>query len=987
MGTKYEDAVDSIITRIINALHIPDDGLVNLRSEVQDAISDFNQAVEFAQLSEARLVALLNFPFAIYQASEEELFKIRASVIRITKSIQNVTGASDRSLVEIITSRTGLRGRHVDRLLKHFRAAIDDIVLKTIDKIDERLECEWRIAEECYNQVRDPSGSLYPEPYFELTSDDLCPSYGSKGLEPSNMVNHIRGPYQNFTGEQRGELDEERKAEIRNQWTDFWIRALNKCHSGPTLFHPRSILSSAGDWLPSKYVPRYLFRVYDSKSSGLNSETVFASEYSILSYRYPESKVDLLSLDDTTASGMLFHHLERKNCFGSSGFQKGALRDNLVSWTSSLMNAIQYAIWRSHVGHTPTSDVRICAVDTRKFPRGQFARDALLLLSYAHPKSDWFRLKNREFDNGEYISQGTINHAGRSVVFSLEDLVAFGLYELYPEFAEHSSATTWTSRVLELRTSWSDRCQTYSEDFSLACEIAKGPMNGLDTWDAVLLLMAFRNRSLSRIWYSWELLMRLFPDPDETMNDHANTATAEFGSIASGIDALNITGKKRRQPAKSLKEVMHSYGEAVDALSKHATNIVELLRTDGIFNTEDVESICTVPTRAIELVRVAKLLNDSAIQAIVRQVVSFGDKAYFNVSALLEHFKKPIERIAQGIIREAQNDDILWKTAEECYHQATRPSGDLNLEDYLATINPLLWKEEKKEDWIKFWLQSLCNCPGGPTLFQPEEDIVFDHSAKRPPRYLFRTYDVNSTGRNDTDCIASIISQDDEANRHRINIFSTDYQEASEMLHRHLGKGLSSTWETDNLVSWSSSLLFVIQYANWRFCNPWFSQPGDICICAVDTSRFPRGQFARDKWLLNSFKDAEFSDQESSFRDLRFNQSEYDNGEYLSQGVLHIEKRSCTLSLRDLKNAGLWDLYPKFNVNDVQRDADVRTQWTDYVKALRWEWQVTKKTTKADVQCALDIAQKCFPDFDEDDMALLLLSFHERKLRPETLSF
>ncbi|KAJ4108418.1 hypothetical protein NW760_003269 [Fusarium oxysporum] len=171
--------------------------------------------------------------------------------------------------------------------------------------------------------------------------------------------------------------------------------------------------------------------------------------------------------------------------------------------------------------------------------------------------------------------------------------------------------------------------------------------------------------------------------------------------------------------------------------------------------------------------------------------------------------------------------------------------------------------------------------------------------------------------------------------------------------------------------------MFVIQYANWRFCHPRFSHPVDICICAVDTSQFPRGQFARDKWLLNSFKDAELSDQENNFRDLRLNRSEYDNGEYLSQGVLHIEKRSCTLSLRRLKNAGLWDLYPEFNVNDVENDADVRVQWTKYVKLLRCLWHSTHTTTKANVQCALDIARKCFPGFDQDDMALLLLSFCE----------
>ncbi|EXM12485.1 hypothetical protein RAB80_011392 [Fusarium oxysporum f. sp. vasinfectum] len=456
------------------------------------------------------------------------------------------------------------------------------------------------------------------------------------------------------------------------------------------------------------------------------------------------------------------------------------------------------------------------------------------------------------------------------------------------------------------------------------------------------------------------------------MNDHEKNATAEVGDIANRIGALKITGKKRRQPRKSLKESLRSYDEAADALSEHAANVVKLLRAGGLFNEEYAESICTVQTRAIELGRVARLLNDSATQAVVRQVVSLGDKTFFN-----------------GKIQGAQSGDILWKTAEECYHQATRPSGDLNLEDYLAT-SEVVEREEKKEDWIKFWIQSLCNCPGGPTIFQPE-NFVFSDSVNKPPkhmpRYLFRAYDDNSTGRNDKDVIASILSQCGEANSHGIDVFSMDYKEASQMLHQHLDKGPFRSNVTDNLVSWSSSLMFVIQYANWRFCHPRFSHPVDICICAVDTSQFPRGQFARDKWLLNSFKDAELSDQENNFRDLRLNRSEYDNGEYLSQGVLHIEKRSCTLSLRRLKNAGPWDLYQEFNVNDVENDADVRVQWTKYVKLLRCLWHSTHTTTKANVQCALDIARKCFPGFDQDDMALLLLSFCERKLHRENPSF
>jgi hypothetical protein len=261
------------------------------------------------------------------------------------------------------------------------------------------------------------------------------------------------------------------------------------------------------------------------------------------------------------------------------------------------------------------------------------------------------------------------------------------------------------------------------------------------------------------------------------MSDHENQATAEVGDIANMIDALNITGKRRRrQPRKSLKEALHSFDEATVALSEHGANIARfLLCDDGVLNKEDVESICLAQTRALELGRVAQLLNDSAIQAIVKQAISWGDKTPFGVDDLLQHFKKSIANIAHRVMGQSKNEDILWKIAEECYHQAASPSGELNADDYLAT-SKWIKKEDKKQDWNKFWIISLCNCPGGPTLFQTEEDSIFKDSAQRPlkhmPRYLFRSYDDNSTGHNTEDVIASVLSQDDEANRHKIDILS-----------------------------------------------------------------------------------------------------------------------------------------------------------------------------------------------------------------------
>ncbi|KAF5534698.1 regulator-Ty1 transposition [Fusarium mexicanum] len=395
MGTKCEDPINIRI----NALHIVDDSPVDPRSELQDAIRDFNQAVASAKLRGQRLVALLNDPDVVYKASEEELFKVRTNVNRITKSAQSVTGAIDRSLVEIITSRITSRGRH------------------------------------------------------------------------------------------RTELDQEWKAGIRNEWNDFWIRTLN-------------------NWL--------------------NSATVFTSNHSFIPNGAPASKVDLFSLSDDRVSDMLHHHLEEKNCFGGRGpLSNGDLSDNLVSWTSSFMNAIQYAIWRSHVGHTSTSNVHICVVDTRKFPRGQFARDMWLLDTYAHPNSNWLRLENPEYDNGEYLSQGVIHHGGRSSVFSLQDLMSFNLYKLYPEFAVPTARGSWTNRVLELRSDWTGECNSSFDEFFLAHQIATGSMKKFDAWDVILLLMTFRQRQTPWMCNLGDFSKTKFPEPIEVCRYRALLKIAE----------------------------------------------------------------------------------------------------------------------------------------------------------------------------------------------------------------------------------------------------------------------------------------------------------------------------------------------------------------------------------------------------------------------------------------------------------------------------
>lgn len=100
-------------------------------------------------------------------------------------------------------------------LLEYFKAESGDITREKLDNIDDRLESEWRILEECYNQAMDPSGSLYPEQYFlSLTRDDPSSAYRSRRSGFSNMDSRTRVRKQYSTREQRDELDEEREAEI-----------------------------------------------------------------------------------------------------------------------------------------------------------------------------------------------------------------------------------------------------------------------------------------------------------------------------------------------------------------------------------------------------------------------------------------------------------------------------------------------------------------------------------------------------------------------------------------------------------------------------------------------------------------------------------------------------------------------------------------------------------------------------------------------------
>ena len=226
----------------------------------------------------------------------------------------------------------------------------------------------WKVAEKCYNEVTSPSGNLHADNYFDPLEEACLEWPYDLDFESEEYYEHENrlNVDENYATAFQKQIEQrsEARMEDRQTWPDFWIRVLNNSPTGPTLFYPRASFDTQS--LNFEFIPQYLFRVFDRDSSGENNESVIASTASIIG-SHERSRTDILTLERHRATELLYAHLN-KPCFD------GEESDNLMSWTSSLLFAIQYAVWRCRVRPKQPSDIKICVIDTRNFPQGQFAQ-------------------------------------------------------------------------------------------------------------------------------------------------------------------------------------------------------------------------------------------------------------------------------------------------------------------------------------------------------------------------------------------------------------------------------------------------------------------------------------------------------------------------------------------------------------------------------------------------------------------------------------
>ena len=197
---------------------------------------------------------------------------------------------------------------------------------------------------------------------------------------------------------------------------------------------------------------------------------------------------------------------------------------------------------------------------------------------------------------------------------------------------------------------------------------------------------------------------------------------------------------------------------------------------------------------------------------------------------------------------------------------------------------------------------SIQSLPFRPSPYRPLSQSQLDNV----DRYLFRLFDLNSEGFNDEIWVRSRDAHLSKRNWNVDILLRQDLVNVASMLSRHLWwEGKND--EDDNLVSWTSSLLFVLQYAFYRHQHHGTGL-NRMFICVVDTSKLPTDVFLRDTDLIREY--SQFYDRLAAMQRLRCGRHYF--GEFLSQGVVRIEGNCSIVSIQDIIDTGLMQLRPEF---------------------------------------------------------------------------
>lgn len=221
-------------------------------------------------------------------------------------------------------------------------------------------------------------------------------------------------------------------------------------------------------------IPHYLFRTSSPRSSGTTTRTFIASA----AVKNHLDQSDILGRYWKEAVEMLKSHLLWQN----------RTDDNLTSWTNSFLFAAQHAIRREATDRpasTPES-IYISILDTRKVPRGTFLPAVALLQAYNIESTGKL---GHDYYYGEYLSQGRLS-SDTIITTTLDKLIEYGLYELYPPFAEDSERRGLCLRVLQLRKTFTNTpTEPTDEEVKIAERISAGCFLHINTRPVIMMTL------------------------------------------------------------------------------------------------------------------------------------------------------------------------------------------------------------------------------------------------------------------------------------------------------------------------------------------------------------------------------------------------------------------------------------------------------------------------------------------------------------------
>lgn len=249
-------------------------------------------------------------------------------------------------------------------------------------------------------------------------------------------------------------------------------------------------------------------------------------------------------------------------------------------------------------------------------------------------------------------------------------------------------------------------------------------------------------------------------------------------------------------------------------------------------------------------------------------------------------------------------------------------------------------------------------------LFRPQAGSGLAQSAlDEIPCYLFRVVSPHSVGETNETWVRSESACRNESSSMEDIFLNLDTEKRTTIartLNLHLRwwpKGVLR----DNFVSWTSSLLFAIQYIYYRHLSPKDgSSLEQIKLYAIDTTRFPKGTFIRDLDLIHTFWESDNHPPKKNLEDLQDLRNETYFGEYLSQGPLKIEDKCEMISAQSLfESDRLRRLQPHFlEFHDVPFSYG-KPIWVKEVNRLRETiWPFTDLLSSAETADRLEAVKE-----------------------------